>query len=1076
MECNKDEALRAKEIAENRLQTSDFAGALKFAMKARRLFPDTQNITQIITICEVQCAAQNKISTSDMDWYGILLTDKFSEEAAIKKQYRKLALQLHPDKNKFAGAEAAFKLIVEANRVLSDPAKRSLYHMKISRLAGIKAPQAPSHHHNSFHAQFHSQNSNSNKQETFWTSCQHCNTKYEYYKNIINATLHCRQCLKLFKARDIGSPVAPSGHTSSFYRNKDIPNHVPPKEASQSNGGKPYGKGPEDMFVPLRPESTTKHGAGEGASSKVRKSKDGHGTAGVTKAAAGTSNRATSKAKPPRTQTNVGSKRARESASADSVDGNGMKYSNVQENGVDPSGLDTGVHSKKSSRKKQHASYTETARDGEFENASKRPRQDESSKTTKVERRDGPSNGGLFNKTSSTSFTADVAGQNGETRNKTNGQPEKTVLRNKMKVEQSNSKRKETSNPDIILCPDPEFSDFDKVRAKDCFAADQYWAIYDDTDSMPRFYARIKKVHSPFKLEYTWLEPNPDLKDEIEWHEADLPIACGKYRRGSTQTTGDIDIFSHMVHCIKGRARGSYLVYPMKGETWAIFRHWDIGWGSKPEKNAEYQFEFVEVLADFDEKDGVKVTYLSKVKGFLCLFQQTVQNGVGLFYVPPNELYRFSHRVPSFMMSGDERKDVPKGSFELDPAGLPKSVFQVQVGDPGDVMEDGMLNNGVSSCKESSKRKVDQAKCNESIPKAKLRESGGLERVPPINRKWWSNAENMGNGHTSTSQHMVREHDKNTSHRDYSQPEGSEAAASQKNKNFKTPQKPNKRNYHTETSTVRRSPRDLSKKNDARGAGECATSKLADNHSNTNNNIKETVFSQSVGSDHACLNKESGVVGASYDFNKEKSREMFRFGQIWAIYGDRDNMPVVYVQIKKIESTSNFRLHVSELEPCSPPEGFQRAISCGSFKIKKTKPQILSPSAFSHQLKVEPLENSIYEIYPKKGEIWALYKDHNYELTSSDQDRGRSEFHIVEVLADSDKSIEVVILLRFSGSQPIFKAPITRRSKTGIIEILREDVGRFSHQVPAFQHTGEDDLHLRGCWVADPSSIPGFAV
>ncbi|KAL5055367.1 hypothetical protein RYX36_036049, partial [Vicia faba] len=64
------------------------------------------------------------------------------------------------------------------------------------------------------------------------------------------------------------------------------------------------------------------------------------------------------------------------------------------------------------------------------------------------------------------------------------------------------------------------------VRIKDCFAADQYWAIYDDTDSMPRFYARIKKVHSPFKLEYTWLEPNPDLKDEIEWHEADLPIAC----------------------------------------------------------------------------------------------------------------------------------------------------------------------------------------------------------------------------------------------------------------------------------------------------------------------------------------------------------------------------------------------------------------------------------------------------------------------------------------------------------------------------------------------------------------------
>ena len=148
MSATKDEALRAKEIAENRLQTGDFAVALKFAMKARRLFPDTQNITQIITICEVHYASQNKLSTSDMNWYGILLTDKFSKEAMIKRQYRKLAPLLHPDKNKSAGAEAAFKLIVEANRILSDPTKRSLYHMKISRLAGIKAPQAPSYHHN----------------------------------------------------------------------------------------------------------------------------------------------------------------------------------------------------------------------------------------------------------------------------------------------------------------------------------------------------------------------------------------------------------------------------------------------------------------------------------------------------------------------------------------------------------------------------------------------------------------------------------------------------------------------------------------------------------------------------------------------------------------------------------------------------------------------------------------------------------------------------------------------------------------------------------------------------------------
>lgn len=37
---------------------------------------------------------------------------------------------LHPDKNKFPGAEAAFKLIGEANMILSDKGKRSVYDLK----------------------------------------------------------------------------------------------------------------------------------------------------------------------------------------------------------------------------------------------------------------------------------------------------------------------------------------------------------------------------------------------------------------------------------------------------------------------------------------------------------------------------------------------------------------------------------------------------------------------------------------------------------------------------------------------------------------------------------------------------------------------------------------------------------------------------------------------------------------------------------------------------------------------------------------------------------------------------------
>jgi curved DNA-binding protein len=62
------------------------------------------------------------------DYYQILGVDKKATPEEIKKAYRKLAVQYHPDKN--AGnkeAEEKFKLIGEANSVLSDPEKRKKY-------------------------------------------------------------------------------------------------------------------------------------------------------------------------------------------------------------------------------------------------------------------------------------------------------------------------------------------------------------------------------------------------------------------------------------------------------------------------------------------------------------------------------------------------------------------------------------------------------------------------------------------------------------------------------------------------------------------------------------------------------------------------------------------------------------------------------------------------------------------------------------------------------------------------------------------------------------------------------------
>src|SRR5690349_13083638 len=61
------------------------------------------------------------------DYYKILGVGRDASAEDIKRAYRKLARQYHPDKNKAKGAEDKFKEANEANEVLSDPKKRKAY-------------------------------------------------------------------------------------------------------------------------------------------------------------------------------------------------------------------------------------------------------------------------------------------------------------------------------------------------------------------------------------------------------------------------------------------------------------------------------------------------------------------------------------------------------------------------------------------------------------------------------------------------------------------------------------------------------------------------------------------------------------------------------------------------------------------------------------------------------------------------------------------------------------------------------------------------------------------------------------
>ncbi|KAL2465478.1 DNAJ heat shock N-terminal domain-containing protein [Abeliophyllum distichum] len=59
----------------------------------------------------------------------------------------------------------------------------------------------------------------------------------------------------------------------------------------------------------------------------------------------------------------------------------------------------------------------------------------------------------------------------------------------------------------LMSVPDADFHNFDEDRIEECFSENQVWALYDDDDGMPRYYALIRDVMSrkPFKVRISWL-------------------------------------------------------------------------------------------------------------------------------------------------------------------------------------------------------------------------------------------------------------------------------------------------------------------------------------------------------------------------------------------------------------------------------------------------------------------------------------------------------------------------------------------------------------------------------------------
>ncbi|CAD5196267.1 unnamed protein product [Musa acuminata subsp. malaccensis] len=1048
MDCNKEEAIRAKHLAEKKMQNKDFMGAQKIALKAQQLFPDIENISQMLTVCDVHCSAGARVN-GEMDWYKILQVESTSDDLSIKKQYRKLALLLHPDKNKFSGAEAAFKLIGEAHMVLSDQEKRRLYDFK--RNANIKsAPAMKPFQYSRMnpHAQNNLRTVNSSgfnqpspfsSTQTFWTICPVCGMRYQYYRSILNRALRCQNCLNTFVAYDLNAKVVPSAG-NPWNSNKNLEKKIPVEQANNINKQSQFRNTSSDMkFQEDACGRSVFNQDCVGETLNMGKNIHVDAKVGAANAVNVTEVDKGQQAAKPKT-TNASKKRRRkvvlEFSDADGSDSEDTK--NVDDGPPVKQNASTSGP-RRSSRQKQYVSYNEDGReDGNGGNSfvapSKRCKDESSCKAGRFEE---PSC-----RISAEGVNLEDDGT-GVAKTRLNNEDD-IMYENKLPNgnEQAYESQQGTSEHQkfrhgaesivgsipkafppmgCFVYPDPEFGNFDKLRDASQFAVDQIWAVYDDQDGMPRFYARIRKVCTPgFLLRFTWLEHDPVNETELTWSDAELPVACGNFRLGKSESTKDCLTFSHVVSWRKGEKRNSYVIYPRKGEVWALFKGWNIWWSTDADKHRFHEYEVVEVLSDFASGTGISVIPLVRIEQSVSLFMRATGKGMTSFVIPPHEILCFSHNVPSYRLSGTEREGIPQGSLELDCASLPSNFRQMfpSVNLDNETTRVRKLGGSSSS---SLNATIDKEEPVTSIMQEREKRtsqdmlSNGINRVDDMEQNHISEGQDV-----KTWKHVQNE--------------------------AKTP------------------------KVEISERGDSDAEKINDDDDDDDDDDSSSVPSLSPDIYHY-------PDPEFYNFEQHKMIETVQCGHIWAFYSDVDTYPKYYGLVKRTEpEPKGLRVHITWLEACPMLEEERRwsregfPIGCGTFKVVPQSSIIKETSTFSHLVQAEQTgKRNHFLIHPSSGEIWAVYK--NWSVGWGLPELEKCEYDVVEICERSGCGLKVKPLTKVNGYTSVFKPEENTNAATEL-EIPTNEYIRFSHQIPAFRLTDENGGKLRGYWELDPASVP----
>ncbi|CAN6338975.1 unnamed protein product [Urochloa humidicola] len=1012
MECNKDEVARAKALAERKMLDKDFVGAKRAIMKAQQLSKEVDDIDipKILTVCDVHCAAGAKLN-AEIDWYGILQVPVTADDALIKKQYHKLALLLHPDKNKFGGAEAAFKLVREANITLTDMSKRSEYDMKRNTFRGGAGAERPPYQLRRRHAAARSRPTSVNLHEhqasnpagtqtTFWTMCPSCNMRYQYYSSVLNKALRCQSCHKQYIAHEFKEQVVPSEanqqsawvQKNSGARQQNFP--------SQTN----FTSQKAWSATPRVHVNTGSHHAGV----NTKRQTDGN-TAGLKDKIR--SDRVTGNAS--KVSSTAGLKRGRRAVIESSIsETSSDSEEEILEHGRAANSAGLGQQIRRSSRQIQEVNYNEES-DDDVEDANNNADDDfASSPGLKRLKKSGLFHGDYSNQTKK--LNEDIASHNGprngvnnwsniEDKNK-GGAPcgQKTFYEIHQRNgeimhggENSDGKEKEVHSVSSnglgpiggasghykFTSADPQFFDFGQLRDENEFRAGQIWAVYDDQGCMPRSYAWITEVKTTpeFMLHFVWLEFDPTNKAEEVWSYRGLPVACGRFKHGESGTAKETSMFSRTISFEKSKIRNSYEIYPRKNEVWALFREWDIGWSSDADKHKykTHQYEVVQVLFDLTTSTSIVVMPLMKIKGYFSLFMPSRE--AASYIIHQHEALRFSHCVPHHVMSETEKEGIPEGSLELDPAALPLDLEEAF---PSVIVECSLVRSQGHDAKYAGLSSGNSGK-------------GGFM--------------NVGEGKHTTCMNA---------------------------------------------GTVAKTPKEENSKHNSHTAGVTDVD---------NNTIGQTEILCAFGSEFYDFSQKRLL----QKFSREQIWALYSAVDNFPnYYGfiEKVDLKNDKVQVRWLDVCPQGEEEIRLLQ-----EG--RPIGCGTFRLSSTDDYELltytGTDAFSHHVEARSNgKEGEYEIIPHPGEIWAVFK--NWRAGWTAQDFEKCEYELVEVLNHTDSAIQVQVLRKVDGQRTVFMPHEEGSLKT----IRKDEYPKLSHQIPCFDMTRNEGGNHGGYLELDPFSLP----